>query len=73
MVLTNTIQPDFMAFFYPERYTTDIRGAGAVKAAAEERLNAAYVVVDEVLDRGGPFLLGNAVSIADLFLLMLVR
>jgi glutathione S-transferase len=73
MFLTNTIQPDFMAFYYPKRYTTDVERAEAVKSAAEARLNAAYVVVDEALDRDGPYLLGSAVSIADLFLLMLVQ
>jgi len=73
MFLTNTIQPDFMGFYYPERYTTDGRGTAAVVAAAEQRLNAAYTVLDQALNRGGPYLLGKTLSIADFFLLMLVR
>ena len=73
MFLTNTIQPDYMAFYYPERYTTDVGADDAVKAAAEQRLNAAYAVLDATLNRGGPYLLENALSIADFFLLMLVR
>jgi glutathione S-transferase len=73
MFLTNTIQPDVMAFYYPERYTTDSRGTEAVVAAAEARLLTAFAVVDEELGRGGPYLLGNDISVADLFLLMVVR
>jgi glutathione S-transferase len=71
MFLTNTIQPDFMAFYYPEKHTTDPGGLAAVRAAAEARLDAAYAVVNESLGRGGPFLLGEAPSVADFYLLML--
>ena len=72
MFLTDTIQPDFMAFYYPEKHTTDAGGVAAVKASAEGRLDAAYAVVDEALHHGGPYLLGPTASIADFFLLMLV-
>ena len=72
MFLTNTIQPDFMTFYYADQRTTDPRGAPAVKASAEQRLDAAYRVVDDHLARGGPYLLGEAISVADLFLLMVV-
>ena len=73
MFLTNTIQPDHMAFFYADRYTADPRGAVAVSAAAEERLGQAYAAVDAALQREGPFLLGRDVSVADFYLLMLIR
>jgi glutathione S-transferase len=72
MFLTNTIQPDFMQFHYPEKHTTDIGGIAAVKASAEVRLDAAYAVVNDALDRGGPYLLGDPISVADFYLLMLV-
>ena len=72
MFLTNTIQPDFMAYYYPEKHTADSGGIASVKASAEERLDAAYAVVDEALRRGGPYLLGATLSVADFFLLMLV-
>ena len=72
MFLTNTIQPDFMELYYPERHITDPSGIPAVKAAAESRLDAAYAVVDAALQRGGPYLLGERLSVADFFLLMLV-
>jgi glutathione S-transferase len=73
MFLTNTIQPDHMAFFYADRYTSDPRGTAAVAAAAEERLSQAYAVVDEALPRDGPYLLGRDVCVADFYLLMLIR
>jgi glutathione S-transferase len=73
MFLTNTIQPDFMAFYYPEKYTTDDRGIAAVKEAAEQRLNAAHAVVNETLGQGGPYLLGETVTVADFYLLMVVH
>ena len=73
MFLTNTIQPDHMAFFYADRYTTDPRGTDAVAAAAEVRLQTAYAVIDEALRRDGPYLLGRDVSVADFYLLMLIR
>jgi glutathione S-transferase len=73
MFLTNTIQPDHMAFFYADRYTADPRGAVAISAAAEERLGQAYAAVDAALQREGPFLLGRDVSVADFYLLMLIR
>lgn len=73
MFLTNTIQPDLMTFFYPEQYTTDPGGTAAVKAAAEVRLSVAHGVINEALERGGPYLLGESISVADFFLLMLVE
>jgi glutathione S-transferase len=71
MFLTNTIQPDFLAFYYPEKQTTDALGLAAVKTAAEARLEAAYSVVDEALGEGGPYLLGETICAADFYLLML--
>jgi len=73
MFLTNTIQPDFLAFYYPAKHTTDADGIAAVKTAAERRLDAAYAVVNEALGKGGPYLLGETLSVADFYLLMLTR
>lgn len=73
MFLTNTIQPDFMALYYPEKYTADVEGISAVKVSAEGRLDAAYAVVNDALGQAGPYLLGETVSVADFYLLMEVR
>ncbi|HET6474055.1 MAG TPA: glutathione S-transferase C-terminal domain-containing protein, partial [Pseudomonadales bacterium] len=72
MFLTNTVQPDFMELYYPHQHTTDADGIAAVKASADARLDSAYAVIDVALARGGPYLLGERISVADLFLLMLV-
>ena len=73
MFLTNTIQPDIMALAYPGTYTTDDEGIAAVKEAANGRLDAAYAVVDEVLGQNGPYLLGEAVTVVDFYLLMTIH
>lgn len=72
MFLTNTIQPDFMEWRYPEKHTTDVGAIAPVKASAEARMEAAYAVVNDALYRGGPYLLGETISVADFYLLMLV-
>jgi len=72
MHLTNTVQPDFMAWYYPERYTADGNGAAAVKASAERRLGAHFRGIDEHL-AGTPYLLGDVFSLADYFLFMVSR
>jgi len=72
MHLTNTVQPDFMAWYYPERYTADGEAAPAAKAAAEARLNGHFQVLDDHL-AAGPYLLGDVFSLADYFLFMVSR
>jgi glutathione S-transferase len=71
MLLTNTIQPDFMAFFYPEKHTIDAAATEGVKTSAANRVGAAYAVLEESLGTNGPYLLGETVSVADFYLLML--
>jgi len=71
--LTNTIQPDIMCYYYPERYTSDANGGAAVKDAAEKRLINFYSQLDEHLGASGPYLLGETFSAADYYLLMVSR
>ncbi len=73
MFLTNTIQPDIMAYYYPDRYTTDGEGIAAVKDAAEQRLTGFYGQLDDHLGESGPYLLGETFSAADYYLLMVAR
>lgn len=73
MFLSNTIQPDFMTFYYPEQHTTDTSAIASVKAAAEGWLDTAYAVINEALGQCGPYLLGDNISVADFYLLMEVR
>jgi glutathione S-transferase len=72
MFLTNTVQPSFLRWFYPERYTSDVDGYDMVKAVAGEALRGQLDFLDaELADR--PWLVGEDRSAADLFLFMLTR
>jgi len=73
MFLTNTIQPDILMYYYPDRYTTDSDGGAAVKEAAENRLIEFYSLIDDHLAAAGPYLLGETFSAADYYLLMVSR
>jgi len=72
MFLTNTVQSDFMIYFYPDRHTTDPDGAGAVKQMAEKRLGNWLSHINDEL-KGRDYLLGETFSAVDYFLLMLCR
>lgn len=70
--MTNTIQSTYLTYFYSHRYTTDEAGQEAVVAAAEGRLNDSFDILEAALE-GQPYLLGDRVSMCDLYLLMLAR
>ncbi|MBI2381821.1 MAG: glutathione S-transferase family protein [Gammaproteobacteria bacterium] len=71
--LTNTLQPALIAYFYPERFSTDPAHASAIKTQAELTALNLYRQVDADLAQAGPYLLGEAPCVADFYLLMLVR
>lgn len=73
MFLTNTLQPALIAYFYPDRLSTDPTNAPAIKAKAEQNAQQIYQQIDQHLAEHGPYLLGAEFSAADLYLLMLVR
>ncbi len=68
--LSNTVQPGYMAFRYPERLTDDPNGLQAVQRAAAERTSAAFSVLEGSLG-AGPFVLGSRYSVCDAYLFML--
>lgn len=70
--MTNTVQSTFLSYFYGERYTTEEAGVAAVKASAEERLNGSFDILEAALE-GKPYLLGEQISVCDLYLMMLSR
>ncbi len=70
--MTNTIQSTYLTYFYSHRYTTDEAGKDAVVAAAEMRLNDSFDILEAALE-GKPYLLGEKISVCDLYLLMLSR
>lgn len=74
--LTNTLQATLMLYFYPERLLDagNTSGAAQVKAHAQARAGTCLQQIDDELARhGGPWLLGEAFSAADVFAFMLCR
>jgi glutathione S-transferase len=72
MYLTNTLQPDLMRWYYPERFVLDPAAAPSVKGRAADITAGIYDWIDgELADR--PYLLGETFSGADLYLHMLTR
>ena len=70
--LTNTLQAEYRAWFYPEEHVSDTAAAPAVKEAAAERLNGIFDRIAAQI-APGPWVLGERFSAADLFLFMLIR
>ena len=74
MYLSNTLQAELLSYFYPERLNDDAAGAAQVKAMAEQRVAQMLDYIDTHLAKStGSYLLGEQLSIADLFLFMLCR
>ena len=71
--MTNTVQATFMTFFYPEGYTADPAGAAAVNERASKALAGMRDFLEGELTGGGPYLLGERLTSADLYLYMLTR
>jgi glutathione S-transferase len=72
MYLTNTVQAEFMHFFYPERYTVDPASAPGMAARESDLLEEHFDWLNLELD-GRTWLAGDRRSVADLYLFMLTR
>ena len=74
MWLTNTLQATLIVYFYPERWADDAAAIAQVKAHAEAKVGAMLDQLEAELERhGGPWLLGEAFSALDPYVLMLCR
>jgi glutathione S-transferase len=72
--LTNSLQEELMIWQYPDRLTgTDIAATEIVKQGAEKRAGAYLDVVERHLSANGPLFLGETLSAADFYLVMLAR
>jgi glutathione S-transferase len=60
-----------LRYFYADRYTTDPAGVPGVKAAGAAHMKKSFAVLDEAL-APGPFLCGPAMTMADVYLAMLM-
>ena len=70
--LTNTVQPAFLRFFYPERYTSEPAAAAGVQRRAIAELDEWRDRLDGQLS-GRSFLVGESCTTVDLFACMLTR
>lgn len=70
--LSSVMYPATLRGYYAHRYTADPQGIEAVKVAAVAEFERALGIVDAALD-GHEWLVGERMSIADVYLLMLVH
>ena len=72
--LTNSLQEELMIWQYPDRLTgTDVSATDVVKGGAEKRASAYLDVIEQHLKANGPLFLGEILSAADFYLVMLAR
>ncbi len=68
----NTLQPAYRAWFYPHEAAGEANVA-ATQAMARQRLEAAWQRMAAHLQTQGPYVLGEAPSVVDFMLVMLMR
>ena len=68
---SNSVQPYYFMFYYPERHTADPAGHDAIKTQATTMIGEAWARIDAALAENGPYLAGDRFSAADLPVMML--
>lgn len=68
--MSSAIYPAVLRFYYAHRYSADAGGAAGVKQAAVAELDRDFAILDKAL-AGREWLVGERMSIADIYLLML--
>ena len=71
--LTNTLQPAYLSYYYPDRFTDDAKGTDAVQSRAKTELGEIWGRIDKALGEKGPYFLGDRFSGCDAFLFMLAN
>ncbi|QDH15826.1 glutathione S-transferase family protein [Oecophyllibacter saccharovorans] len=72
--LTNTFQANYMLFRHPERLVGENTATQvAVAQGAAKRCEACLQILAKALEQKGPYLLGEKLSAADLYLAMICR
>lgn len=71
--ISNSVQPLYFMYYYPERHTADEAGYEAVKKQATKMIGEAWARIDAALAKNGPFLAGDRFSAADLPVVMLTN
>ncbi len=70
--MTNTVQEAYISYFHADYYAKSDAAIAEVKATSEARLQPLFAVLDKALENG-PYLLGERLSGADIFLMMMAR
>lgn len=69
LFMSSTLYPAVLRYFYAERYTTEAAGVEGVRAAALAEIDRCFEIIEKALSVR-PWLAGDAMSIADVYLLM---
>lgn len=70
MFLTNTLQSQFMSYFYPQRQTTEQANCDAIVAAQDLLIVESFALLDSTLAHR-EYLIGEELSACDFYLFML--
>jgi len=77
--LTNTVQPEILAFHYPSQHIANTLNISSIeeimdsiRIASEERLVGMFKIINDSITEG-PYILGRKFSMCDAYLLMLSR
>jgi glutathione S-transferase len=69
--MSSVLYPAILRLYYAHRYTTEADGKKAVKQAAIAEMDRGFAIVDAALEGRG-WLVGDVMSLADIYLVMLV-
>ncbi|QKC80893.1 glutathione S-transferase family protein [Mesorhizobium sp. NZP2077] len=69
--MSSVLYPAMLRLYYAHRYTADADGTKAVKQAAIVEMDRGFAVLDTAL-QGRDWLVGETMSLADIYLVMLV-
>ncbi|ANT49180.1 glutathione S-transferase family protein [Mesorhizobium amorphae] len=69
--MSAAVYPAMLRLYYAHRYTVDAEGVKAVKQAAVAEMDRGFAILDKAL-AGRDWLVGERLSVADIYLIMLV-
>ena len=72
LFMSSALYPALLRYFYAERYTADPAGSKPVMEAALSEADRGFLVVERALS-GRDWLVGDGMTIADIYLLMLAH
>lgn len=70
LFMAANLYPEYLRFFYSDRYSTDPKAAAGIKAAAVTAINRSWDILAKGLGKG-PWFLGKKFSALDLYVAMM--